>query len=146
MKIQSALIIISALFLFACNEGKNSTDASGSNTEIVKQLYASFNKHDWEAMAALYADTAEFKDPAFGPAAVKQTKQQIIEKYTELGSMFPDVRDEVLAIYPSGEKHVIVEFVSTGSADTTKFELPICTIFTIENGKISKDYTYYDNF
>lgn len=50
-------------------------------------------------------------------------------------------------MYPSGENHIIVEFVSSGTApDNSKFELPICTIFTIENGLITKDFTYYDNF
>ena len=42
---------------------------------------------------------------------------------------------------------MIVEFVSTGTApDGTKFELPIVSIFTIEEGMITKDWTYYDNF
>lgn len=61
--------------------------------------------------------------------------------------MFPDLKDEIKTIYVSGNNNVIVEFVSTGTApDNSKFELPICTIFTIENGKITKDFTYYDNF
>ena len=52
----------------------------------------------------------------------------------------------MVAVYPSGDKNVIVEFVSKGTLpDQSKFELPICTIFTIENGKITKDYTYFDN-
>ena len=60
--------------------------------------------------------------------------------------MFPDIKDRIVNIYPSGDKHVVVEFISTGTApDGTKFELPICTIFTIENGKITKDFTYFDN-
>ncbi|WP_262892331.1 hypothetical protein ACN9ML_07985 [Dyadobacter endophyticus] len=42
---------------------------------------------------------------------------------------------------------MIVEFISTGTApDKSKFTLPICTIFTIENGNITQDFTYYDNF
>ncbi len=46
----------------------------------------------------------------------------------------------------TSEKHITVESISTGTAaDGSKFELPICTIFTIENGKITKDFTYYDN-
>jgi ketosteroid isomerase-like protein len=54
---------------------------------------------------------------------------------------------EVIATYPAGEQHIVVEFISRGTApDSTKFELPICTIFTIENGKIVKDFTYFDNF
>jgi hypothetical protein len=53
----------------------------------------------------------------------------------------------VIQTYPSGDKHIIVEFVSSGTApDSSKFELAICTIFTIENGLITKDFTYFDNF
>ena len=61
--------------------------------------------------------------------------------------MIPDVKDKVIQTYPSGDNHIIVEFVSSGTApDNSKFELPICTIFTIENGLITKDFTYFDNF
>jgi ketosteroid isomerase-like protein len=95
----------------------------------------------------MYVDVSDFKDPSLGQGVVKQTKQQIIEKYAGLGEVFPDLKDSIVQIYPSGEKHMVVEFVSTGTAPNgEKFELPICTIFTIENGKITKDYTYYDNF
>jgi hypothetical protein len=66
-------------------------------------------------------------------------KDMIIKEYSELQNQFPDVQDSVVAVYPSGDKNVIVEFVSKGTLpDQSKFELPICTIFTIENGKITK--------
>ncbi len=120
---------------------------NSENITLVKQYFDLFNEHKWKEMAALYTDTADFKDPSLGTGIVKQTHEQTIGKYTELGSTFPDVHDEIVEIYPSGEKHVIVEFISTGTApDNSKFELPICTIFKIENGKISADFTYYDNF
>jgi hypothetical protein len=52
---------------------------------------------------------------------------------------FPDLHDQVIQIYPSGDKHIIVEFVFSGTApDNSKFELPICTILTTENGIITK--------
>jgi len=82
-----------------------------------------------------------------GLGIVSQTHEQVIAKYSQLSEMFPDLKDEIVNIYPASEKHIIVEFKSTGTApDGTKFELPICTIFTIENGIITKDFTYYDNF
>ena len=115
------------------------------NIAIVKKLYEHFNAHDWDAMAALYAEPAEFKDPSFGQEIVQQTRQQTAQKYRELAETFPDLRDDIVAIYPSGEKHVIVEFVSSGTAPNgEKWMLPICTIFTIEDGLITKDFTYYD--
>lgn len=121
--------------------------AASDNEKIIKQYFEHFNNHDFVKMANMYCDTAEFKDPTLGQGIVKQTRQQIIEKYTELSKIIPDVKDKVIQTYPSGDNHIIVEFVSSGTApDNSKFELPICTIFTIENGLITKDFTYFDNF
>ena len=115
------------------------------NVRIAKSVFEYFNQHDWEGMAALYTDPAEFKDPSLGQGIVKQTRAQIVQKYKGLEEMSHDVRDDLLQVYPSGERHVIVEFVSSGTApDGTRWTLPICTIVTIENGKITKDFTYYD--
>lgn len=138
-------------FLFviftSCNNKTPKSMENSENITLVKHYFDLFNKHQWKEMAALYTDTADFKDPSLGTGIVKQTHEQTIGKYTELSNTFPDVHDEIVQIYPAGDKHVIVEFISTGTApDNSKFELPICTIFTIENGKISADFTYYDNF
>ncbi|TXK38021.1 nuclear transport factor 2 family protein [Pontibacter qinzhouensis] len=114
---------------------------------LIKQYFEVFNAHNWQQLASMYSETADFKDPALGRGLVKQTREELITKYEELTHAIPDLKDEVVAMYPSGEKHIIVEFVSTGTTpDGSTFELPICTIFTIENGFITKDFTYYDNF
>ena len=56
-------------------------------------------------------------------------RAETMKKYTEMASMFPDLKDEVISMYPSGTKHMVVEFVSSGTApDQSKFQLPICTI------------------
>jgi ketosteroid isomerase-like protein len=138
-------ILISVLIfsLFSC-ERKSSQISQ--NQDVVKQLYEHFNKHDWQKMADLYVEITDFKDPSFGTEITKQTRQQTIQKYTDLAKIFPDIHDKVVQMYPSGENVIVVEFVSTGTAaDGTKFKLPICTIYTFENGKIAKDFTYYDN-
>jgi hypothetical protein len=135
-----------ALFvLFSC-QNLPKTDET-ANEKLIKNYYSHFNKHDFKSMAAMYSDTADFKDPSLGKGIVKQTRQQTFEKYRELAKIFPDLHDEIVQTYLSDSKHIIVEFVSTGTGpDGVKFELPICTIFTIENGLITKDFTYYDNF
>ncbi|SEI44135.1 SnoaL-like domain-containing protein [Dyadobacter koreensis] len=136
-------IFVSLLALYACGERK----VSDKNEKIIRQYFEYFNKHDWNSMANLYTATADFKDPSLGQGIVRQTREQTIKKYGELHQTFPDVADKILNVYPSGENHVIVEFVSSGTApDNSKFELPICTIFKIENGLITEDFTYYDNF
>ena len=142
------LILLITLSLISCtNQSKTTTMKSTENEKLVKTYFEHFNNHDWKKMAEMYTETADFKDPSLGIRIVKQTQQQTIKKYSELNNVFPDLKDEIKAVYPSGDNHIVVEFISTGTApDNSKFELPICTIFTIENGKITKDFTYYDNF
>ncbi|MEP6627678.1 MAG: nuclear transport factor 2 family protein [Ginsengibacter sp.] len=144
-KTAAVLIIISTLF--ACNNLNKKSMITSDNEKLVTQYFEHFNNHEWTKMADMYLDTAEFKDPSLGQGIVKQTRQQIVDKYSDLNKIFLDLHDQVIQIYPSGDKHIIVEFVSSGTApDNTKFDLPICTIFTIENGMITKDFSYFDNF
>lgn len=139
------IILIAILSIGSCTTKNNKE--SNSNEKLVKQYFTYFNNHEWKRMAEMYSENAEFKDPGLGQGIVKQTHQQIIEKYSELNGIFTDIKDEVIKTYPSGKNHIIVEFISSGTApDNSKFELPICTIFTIENGKITKDFSYFDNF
>ena len=143
------ILIFSVLFLFfSCKkeEEKIIKIDTTENEKIAKQLFVEFNKHDWQKMANLYTENPEFKEPTSGMKPQLKSRAQIVKEYSEMQSMFPDVQNSVVAVYPSGKNKVIVEFVSKGTnPDKTKFELPICTIFTIENGKITKDYTNFDN-
>lgn len=129
------------------NQTKEKTMATSTDEKLVKQYFEHFNNHEWTKMANMYAETTDFKDPSLGQGIVKQTRQQIVDKYSALNKVFPDLHDQVIQIYPSGDQPIIVELVSSGTApDHSKFELPICVIFTIENGLITKDFSYFDNF
>ncbi|MEM7655632.1 MAG: nuclear transport factor 2 family protein [Bacteroidota bacterium] len=153
MRLLPILSLLSMLFLgVACQPSTNQAPAATSpepNPRIaqIQQFFDHFNQHEWTQMADMYVENAEFKDPSYGPTAITQSRADIVAKYTELNAIFPDLHDEIVNIYPSGENHVIVEFISSGTAaDGSGFELPICAIFTFEGDKIIKDFTYYDNF
>jgi hypothetical protein len=140
------------LLTASCNqqiENQKSQAAIKDSTAVkmAHTLFEKFNAHDWAGMALLYTDTADFKDPSLGTAIVKQTRQQTIAKYAELNKVFADIKDSVVALYNVNANTVVVEFVSKGTApDDSKFELPICSILTLnDKGLIQKDYTYYDN-
>lgn len=140
-------LLLTVILITSCNNKTQDTMETTDNEKLVKQYFEHFNNHEWTKMANMYSETAAFKDPSLGQGIVKQTRQQILEKYAELNKIFHDLHDQVIQIYPSGDKHIIVEFISSGTApDHSKFELPICTIFTIENGVITKDFSYFDNF
>lgn len=114
------------------------------NITIATKMFAAFNRHDWDSMAGYYADPALFLDPSFGMEYVSKTRKETAAKYRELATMFPDIRDEVVGMYPSGDK-VTVEFISTGTmGDTSAFKLPIITVLTFKDGLIVRDATYYD--
>ena len=118
-----------------------------TNSDLVKKYFEYFNDHKWLEMAGLYSEEAIFKDPSLGIHPLPMSREDIRKKYAEMAEVFPDLRDDILEIHFSGEDKVVVEFVSRGTApDGTTFELPICTVFTIENGKIIRDHSYYDNF
>ncbi len=138
-------VVFFCLMTVACSNCDSKDNPE--NQQLIQQYFKLFNEHKWPELSEMYAENAEFKDPSFGTKTIKQSKKDFVKKYAELNQIFPDLKDKVINIYPSGDKNIIVEFVSTGTApDQSKFELPICTIFTIENGKITKDFTYYDNF
>ena len=140
-------LVTVCMFISCNNQNQLKPIDTSKNEEIVKQYFEYFNSHNWKKMAEMYTETADFKDPSLGKGIVKQTRKQTEDKYAELNKIFPDLHDKVIQIYPSGENHIVVEFISTGTApDNSKLELPICTVFTIENGLITKDFTYFDNF
>lgn len=142
------LLMVTVCTLISCtNQNQSKVVDTSENEKIVKQYFEHFNSHNWKKMAEMYTETADFKDPSLGKGIVKQTRKQTQDKYAELNKIFPDLHDKVIQIYPSGENHIVVEFISTGTApDNSKLELPICTVFTIENGLVTKDFTYFDNF
>lgn len=141
-------IIFFAFLLLSCEQKpKDTISKTTENEAVVKKMFEHFNQHDWQSMVQLYADTALYQDPAYGTTPIKLTHADCLKKYNELQQQIPDVQDAVKAIYPSGNNHVIVAFETSGTGpDGKKFMLPICTIFKVENGKITEDFTYYDNF
>jgi len=107
-------------------------------------MFEAFNRHAWDSMAGYYAEPALFLDPSFGMEYVSKTRNETAAKYRELAGMFPNIHDEVVGMYPSGDK-VTVEFVSTGMmGDTLAFKLPIVTVLTFKDALIVRDATYYD--
>jgi len=119
-------------------------DKDNDKVVLAQKMFDAFNHHQWEVMANYYSDSALFLDPAFGKTYLKQSRSQTVEKYTLMQRVFPDIKDDVVAMYPSGDK-VIVEFISTGTlASGDLFQLPIITVLTFKDNLIVKDATYYD--
>lgn len=119
-------------------------DDATKNVVIAHSMFDAFNNHNWQKMASYYSEDATFLDPSYGTDYVTKTRSEIVAKYEALEKLFPDIHDQIIGTYPSGDK-VTLEFISTGTvSDTIKFKLPIITVLTFKNGLIVKDATYYD--
>jgi ketosteroid isomerase-like protein len=129
------------LAITACT---SSNDIQQQNIVTVQNMFDAFNKHQWQTMSEYYIERASFLDPSFGKDYVIKTRKETADKYAEMQELFPDIHDEVIALYPSGDI-VTAEFISTGTLnDSISFKLPIVTVFTLKDGKIIRDATYYD--
>lgn len=124
--------------------GCASSDLQDKNVTATKKLFDAFNRHDWNEMASAYAEPASFLDPSFGNEYVSKTRSETAGKYADMEKLFPDIHDEVVGMYPSGDV-VTVEFIATGKMnDSVSFRLPIVSVLTFKDGVIVKDATYYD--
>lgn len=133
-------------FFLACNQPIQSGETGDEEIKVATKMITYFNAHDWKKMAALYTESALFPDPSFGKKTIRQTHQQTAEKYAQLQSMFPDIKDSIVSINGAEENKIVLEFISTGKAkDITVLLMHVCSILTIKNGKITEDHTYYDN-
>ena len=121
--------------------------AQEANVALIRQYFDHFNAYEWEQMADMYAEPALFLDPAEGTAPFSVSHADIIAKYSGVQDEIPDLRDSIVALYPSGTDRVIVEFVSVFTLpDGETYRIPIASVMHIEEGKITQDRTYYDNF
>jgi len=79
-------ILLAGILLISCNNPNTKSMeinmAITENEKIVRQYYEYFNNHEWKKMAEMYTEVSDFKDPSLGQGIIKQTRQQIIEKYS----------------------------------------------------------------
>jgi ketosteroid isomerase-like protein len=114
-----------------------------ANEQIIRSLFAAFNRHDVDGLAALYAPDAylmssDFAEPRHGPEGVRKT-------YSDLVARLSSVHDEVKTLIVQGDE-VAAEFVSTWRANgkIPAGRLEIATFFKLRNGKIISDVTYFN--
>lgn len=132
--------------LVCLNCTNDESTAQANNVQLVKEVHLLINQHDWKKLEKLFADSVSLKEATGGSQIIRQSKQQYINNYRKMQHTFPQLSQHITQLYAAGTHHVIVETIAEGMAtDSILFSRSSCTIFTIENQKISRKYTYYSN-
>ncbi len=111
--------------------------------KTVRQKFAAFDQHDALAIQDIYGTDAVLHSPDYpelkGNAPIAGT-------YRQLFAAIPDAKDEVQSFDVIGNK-VYVQFLLTGhwgGAPDKAVHARIMSIYTVADGHITADTTYYD--
>jgi ketosteroid isomerase-like protein len=137
------IVLLSALRALAGGDAPPTHSNWSSNEQIIRSLFAAFNRHDVDGLAAFYAPYAylissDFSEPRPGLEGMRKT-------YSELFSQFSTVHDEVKTLIVQGDQ-AAAEFVSTWSSNgkIPAGRLEIATFFKLRHGKIISDIPYFN--
>ena len=113
---------------------------------IVEAVFEAFNRHDLDAIVALYHPDAKlvtpgFPEPRYGLEVIRAT-------YKDHFDNIPGVYDEVTRIVAEGNEGA-VEFTATWDQPTeddpeARGALKIAVFLKIKDGLIIEDITYFD--
>lgn len=145
-KIFSAIFWLSSLLLIVQSK------AYSQSTNIIDTHFKALAGHDVARIAAGYADNAEIYSPNWQGA--KKGRAGAIEVYSRYFKSTPDMAYNVTHIISAGD-NVVVEYTSTGTLSNPedgtpaymkdkKYTVNYCAVFTLKNGKITREADYFD--
>ena len=112
-----------------------------SSSAVLEARFATFNRHDLDAIVALYAPDAVLISPGF--CADRIGSEGARRTYGELFRAYPDITDEVTA-YVVDDDHIAVQFIAHVGKPGAGFSAPIANFLTLEHGLIKRDVAYFD--
>lgn len=133
--------IVLAGVLAAASSALSFAGAPTAAERVAKARFETFNRHDLDALVALYAPDAVLTSPGFckdrvGLAGARQA-------YSDLFQAVPDIQDQVMAVVIDRD-HIAVQFVARSTKSGMAFEVRIANFLTLEHGLIKRDDAYYD--
>jgi len=117
--------------------------ADAKPDDPVRLKFAAFNKHDVDAIEQIYARDATLRSPDY-PGLTGNAP--IAETYRKIFDAIPDAKDELETLEASSN-HVYAQYVLTGhfnGAQDKPINVRIISVYTVKNGRIVADSTYYD--
>lgn len=136
-----AIFAIVAPF-YAVHTTRHTTHESART--VVEKRFAAVNRHDLDAIVALYARDAVETSPGFcadrsGPEGVRRT-------YTELFQAYPTITAEGATYVVEGSRVAVQFFARARKPDgSVALEVRLANFLTVEHGQIVRDDTYFDS-
>jgi steroid delta-isomerase-like uncharacterized protein len=132
--------------------GAISLIANGQSSSLIEAHFKALSRHDINAIASGYADSAEVYSPNWEGG--KKGRAGITEVYSRYFKSTPDLSFNIGQVILAGE-HIIVEYTQSGTLSNPednspvymknkKYSLKCCAIFTIKDGKIAYETDYFD--
>jgi steroid delta-isomerase-like uncharacterized protein len=120
---------------------------------VLREFYDAFNAGDLERSAVQFASDCEYEFVAFGSAASRRTREEVLAGLQSWRAAFPDGRVVPANIVVSGTT-VVVEWESHGTwtgapirgkqPNGRRFERRGCAVAEIEDSRIVRCRDYFD--
>lgn len=134
--------LVGVFLLAAAAAGPGQPSRSpATSRQVAAAMFDAFNRHDAEAMSALYASDARLMSSDF--CAARAGRRDVLRTYRALFAAYPDIHDEVMAMVTEGEQ-VAVRFVARSGNGDSALRMPIMAFLTIRSGQILSDESVFD--
>jgi steroid delta-isomerase-like uncharacterized protein len=130
-----------------------SCSGNGDLKEMVQNHFNALNRHDVKALVAGYDKKVEITSSA--AEGISRGSESVQKAYEGYFQSSPDLKYDVAAVHYSNNGVVTVEYTASGTMKSITSGMPAymlgkryiinyCAIFTVQNGKIIKESTYFD--
>ncbi|MGA9119719.1 MAG: nuclear transport factor 2 family protein [Bacteroidota bacterium] len=138
-------VLLVASFVSGCRK-------EDANNKIVEGRFSAMNNHDVAALASFYADSV--RGESTGWSTIFVGAPAVCQAYGRYFKSSPDLTYHITRVLDAG-RSVVVEFTSEGTILNNEQGVPEymrgkhyilknCTILDIEQGKIVRESTYFD--
>ena len=143
MKIASLLTVCLCWGLGGASSYAASQVDIQSMKNTVRNKFAAFNQHDVAAIEEIYSRSATLNSPDYHDLV---GNKPIAETYRKIFDSIPDAKDTIQQLESAGQ-HVYVQFVLSGhwnGLQDKPISVRIMAVYTVKDGRIVADATYYD--
>lgn len=131
------------------------TACGNPNKQIIEDHFNALNRHNIKLLLKDYDPNVQVTSS--GWVGVHVGTREMMFDYGRYFHETPDLKYDIENVYFSGDSIATVEYTTAGTVTNAAKDTPLgivgkryilnnCTIFTIRNGRVVKENTYFDQF